>query len=33
MDGSGGGTGSVGAVRIIWGTDRSYPSTNTSNIN
>lgn len=28
---SAGGAGSVGAVRIIWGTGRSYPSTNTAN--
>ena len=25
------GTGAVGAVRIIWGANRSYPSTNTGN--
>jgi hypothetical protein len=31
----GGGTlgkGAGGAVRIIWGTNRSYPSTNTGNV-
>jgi hypothetical protein len=27
-----GGSGSGGAVRIIWGTGRSFPSTNTGNI-
>jgi hypothetical protein len=27
-----GGLGSVGAVRIIWGASRSFPSTNTGNI-
>jgi hypothetical protein len=27
--GTGGGTGGKGAVRIIWGAGRSYPSTNT----
>ena len=26
------GDGGVGAVRIIWGLNRSYPSTNTANV-
>ena len=28
----GGGNGGVGAVRIIWGTGRSFPSTNTNDV-
>jgi hypothetical protein len=26
-----GGSGGAGAVRLIWGSNRSYPSTNTAN--
>jgi len=27
-----GGSGGVGAVRILWGAGRSYPSTNTADV-